>query len=314
MIIEYNMEDVKLGGKTALISFILYLIDPFSMVFTIPMHYQGIKGKNYTALLFSTVCITAAIAVRELLRFRGVELKGEVLVFFLVGFGIPAMLSVITGTYHLLKPMDHLRRFGIVMGAVFLLGFLLILIFEQSSTLSDRTVEMLADTLAMLLPAGEAGVMFSHQQFAYAAVYTFQRTFLLLLCVQFGIGYSAAWKIWKKKTGRTESLLDRVHLPENFIWVLLISWTVILLDIIAGLGTAAVIGWNIGLTAAMLYVLQGLAVFRVIVNRRRITPVSGFQLCMLLGVLMFIPGINMMALTALGILGVTEIWIAYRKG
>ncbi len=307
------MEDVKLAGRTALVSFILYLVDPFSMLFTIPMHYQGIQGKNYTALLFSTVCITAAIAVRELLRFRGIELKGEVLVFFLVGFGIPAMLAVITGAFHLLKPMNHLRRLGIVLGSVFLLGFLLILLFEQSSTLSERTVERLADTLAMLFPAGEAGV-FSHQQFAYAAVYTFQRTFLLMLSMQFGIGYSAAWKIWKKRAGKTESLLDRVHLPEKFIWVLLISWTVILLDIIAGLGTAAVIGWNIGLTAAMLYVLQGLAVFRVILNRRRRNPVSGFQLCMLLEVLMFIPGINMMALTALGILGVTEIWIAYRRG
>ncbi len=313
VILEYNTKDLTTAGKTVMLSFILYMVDPFSLFFTVPIHFHGLNNGKREVILFSGVGITLAVALRELIRYRGVDLDGAVLVFFVIGFGFPVMLSLMSTAFYLITQIRVMGRVAVVYLASTLTGILMVAFFQRSGDMMQETLTLFAQSLDALGLTAGSGVLFSSRQLAEAAVYTFTRVFAAMLIVQFGIGYGLAWEYLKRKKGLTVSLLDRISVPDWFIWVLLGSWTVILLDIVLGLGMLGIIGWNLGLPAGLIYVLRGMALFRRISAKRRRVPFSGFQIAIILMLVMFIPGVNILSLVALGILGVSEIWIVYRN-
>lgn len=313
MTLEFTSEELTAAGKTALLSVILYLIDPFSLFFTVPLHYQGLSREKYSVVLLSLLAVILVLTVREAIRFSGADFRGGSPAFFAVGFGLPFLLAAGAGAFYAAKHLGVIRRLGIVFGGAGIIGIVLVGLFRANSALVAETLELLSGNIEAITRGAGVGAMLPPQQMASAVVYTIERSFLLMFIVQFGISFGAAWEFYKRKERIPVSLLARVKLPDTFIWVLIISWTVILFDILVGLGMFGIIGWNIGLAAGLCYLLQGLAVVQHLIWRKKNLSFSGFHLCGLLALLMLVPGLNMLGIITLGILGITEVWISYRK-
>jgi hypothetical protein len=102
-------------------------------------------------------------------------------------------------------------------------------------------------------------------------------------------------------------------LPEIFVWPLLLSWTGILVDAFVGLGFLRYIFWNLGLIFLLLYGLQGGAIIKFLFIKYNVA--RNIRLLIIMGtvVFLFIPGINFLIIIGIPGLGVSELWIKYRK-
>gem|GEM_PF-6208807 len=313
MTLEYSTEELTSAGKAALFSVILYLFEPLSVFFTVPLHYQGLSRKKHSVVLLSVIAVILVITIRESIRYGGGGNAEGSLVFFLFGFGLPLTLAVAAGAFYMMRPLKVTRRLGIIFGAFGLLGVLLVGLFRANSELVAETMSLVEGNIDQIIGGVGVGNMLPPQQMAAAVVYTIERSLLLMFMVQFGIAFGAAWEFYKRKKSIPVSLLAKVKVPERFVWVLIISWTIVLFDIIFGLGLLGVIGWNAGLAAGLVYLLQGLAILQHFIWKKKNLAFSGLHLCGMLALLMLVPGLNMIGIAALGILGITEVWITYRK-
>ena len=111
----------------------------------------------------------------------------------------------------------------------------------------------------------------------------------------------------------TKKVLLRFSVPDIMVWALLISWAGILLDSLVDLKFFGYLVWNAGLIMMFIYGLQGIGIIRYLFQKYN-TP-GGIRI--LFGVvfiiLLFWPGLNLIVMIGVPALGVSEIWIKYRK-
>jgi hypothetical protein len=108
--------------------------------------------------------------------------------------------------------------------------------------------------------------------------------------------------------------LDELRLPYAFVWPFLAAWAALLCATYFKLGElASAAAWNIALVLSLSYAAQGLGLISFLLKRWN-TPRS-LKVCLaVMAVVTFAtPPIGTALLAILPILGVTEIWIPYRK-
>lgn len=112
-------------------------------------------------------------------------------------------------------------------------------------------------------------------------------------------------------SGSLVDKLSRYNLPPWMVWSVILPAVSTMISSRFGNVLAEAISWNILLSAALLYVLQGVGVLaRVSKNRpflRAIFP----SLCIILSIM---PGLNVMSAIAVCVLGITSVWIQYSDG
>lgn len=107
-----------------------------------------------------------------------------------------------------------------------------------------------------------------------------------------------------------ESLVGPVHLPEKLIWGFLLGWFGVLLTLIRPLGWVSILFWNIALLSTVLYGMQGVDILRYYLRK-----LERFRVVILFTILLFlfIPGLNILIMVGIPLLGVSELWIQYRR-
>ncbi|GAB4366936.1 MAG: hypothetical protein Kow009_03760 [Spirochaetales bacterium] len=106
------------------------------------------------------------------------------------------------------------------------------------------------------------------------------------------------------------SVLGEVHLPVKLVWGFLLGWFGVLLTLIRPLGWIGILCWNVALVSTALYGLQGIDILRYYLKR-----LERWRLLVLFTILffLFIPGLNLLVMVGVPLLGVSEIWIHYRR-
>ena len=120
-------------------------------------------------------------------------------------------------------------------------------------------------------------------------------------------------KIWEARTyGREVKRLVDFHLPDNFIWPLIGSWSVVLLGRFVNLYSLEIIAWNGGLVFLFLFGLQGMGILRHFMRKYRISQ----RLHLLIGIgffiVIFFPPLTIALFVLVPGLGVSEVWIKHR--
>ncbi|MDR1986789.1 MAG: hypothetical protein LBP88_07455 [Treponema sp.] len=111
---------------------------------------------------------------------------------------------------------------------------------------------------------------------------------------------------------RVRSSMSHFHTAPGLIWVLSLSLLGVLAGTIIGIGPLEIGAWNMVTICAMLYLAQGGGIILYVLSRMSLPPIIRLGINLLLIILMCSPQINLLALGALGVLGIAEHWVSFR--
>lgn len=116
--------------------------------------------------------------------------------------------------------------------------------------------------------------------------------------------------------GRRDILkLVNFKVPEILLWPMLLTAVAVLVEVfdLLKLGFVSPIIWNAGLILLFLWGLQGLAIIRSIFIRFRIPDGLRLMTEFILIMILVMPGINLIVIIGLPVLGISETWINLRN-
>jgi hypothetical protein len=130
---------------------------------------------------------------------------------------------------------------------------------------------------------------------------------------------SGSWWLGNRMSGfgskgrERAQALDQVRMPYSFLWGFLLSWTYALaVVLLKAQGAVSEIAWNCVLVFSFAYAGTGLGIVSYLLKSWN-TPKS-LRICLaIMAVIAMASPYGVVVIIALSILGVTEIWIHYRK-
>lgn len=316
----WNREWTEIIIITA-VSVLLYQLNML-ILFLIPLEILFVRKGN-RPLLYAGIGVLAVIGIISLIRVSALQ-DGNIK-STLIAIEILLPLVFIGGLLALELPWkQNLRKihklmittvsFGAVSIPVFLLlsrsGELSQLLEEQINTISGifQTSEQLPETnnaiISILQNPEEVTELIKD-----ILLKNFVFIYYIILSGCVWIGGSAGMRT----IGVRPRKLTEYVLPEWFIWPLLISWAIVLLDVLLGIGALSYVGWNAGLVMLFTFGMQGIGIMQSILNRRGVP--RGLRIVLAAAIVLFLlwPGVNMVIIVGLPCLGVSEVWIKYRK-
>jgi hypothetical protein len=137
---------------------------------------------------------------------------------------------------------------------------------------------------------------------------------LLVSCaLLFFISRQAALAItWFVRHRRPDSGAAAFHAEGGVIWALSFSLLAILGGFWGKIAPLEIAGWNVLMICGILYLVQGVGIIIFFLTRRELS--MGLRVLIQVGIILVIvsPGINVIALGALILLGIAENWVPFR--
>jgi hypothetical protein len=176
----------------------------------------------------------------------------------------------------------------------------------------DRT---LGASEGLDLPAGGASGLIKPEALMEAVREFLWRSFL------FGYFFVLAFAWWVGSVigARTIGQKARVtplkdfRLPDGYVWPLIASLAVVALNLVVHLGVLELAAWNLLLIMMLLYGLVGLGIIRFLLRKYRLPPGLRWLLVGVIIVMALTPRLNLAVMVLVPGLGVSEIWVKYRK-
>jgi hypothetical protein len=97
------------------------------------------------------------------------------------------------------------------------------------------------------------------------------------------------------------------------IWPLLVPWALILAGLRFDIGPLRYAAWNLGLIMLFTYGMQGVGIIQTLLERRNASRGVRVLITALLVFMLFWNRTALIVLVGLPCLGVSELWIHYRK-
>lgn len=107
--------------------------------------------------------------------------------------------------------------------------------------------------------------------------------------------------------------LARFRIDDKLVWPLLIGWAIVLFDTRLEIGFLGLVGWNVALIFHFLFGLQGLGILRSWFERQGAASTVRTVVTIAVGVILIMTRFWVVALAAIPILGVSEIWVNYGR-
>jgi hypothetical protein len=137
---------------------------------------------------------------------------------------------------------------------------------------------------------------------------------LLVSCVLlFFISRQASLVVtWFVRRRRPDNSIAAFHAEPWHIWVLSFSLLAVLGGGWGKIFFLEIAGWNVLMICSMLYLVQGTGITVFVLTRKELS--AGFRILLHVGIVLVIisPGINVVALGGLILLGIAENWVPFR--
>lgn len=139
------------------------------------------------------------------------------------------------------------------------------------------------------------------------------RNFIFAYFVMLVGSWFIADSIQRRRSRMQQFKLVNFRVPENMIWPLIIILAGVFLDIFLGLSWLGFIMWNSTFIMIFIYGLHGIGLIKYLLDKYKV-PGSGKRLISIfIFVVLLIPGLNIVLFIGVPVLGVSELWIRYRK-
>ena len=174
----------------------------------------------------------------------------------------------------------------------------------------------------VLAPAADTGAAaFFAQMLQPARLRQMSEAYLLRsLLADYAILLAFSWWAGQAAARRARALLDstpgfrlsRFRLESGWLWPLIVSGALVLVDLFFGISVWAYAAWNIGLVLLFLFGLQGMAIVLFLFEKYRLPRLLWFLLVVGLVILAASPGAGLFIVLVIPVLGISENWIRYR--
>lgn len=298
------------------VSFVLSRLLIGNLLFTIPLLVLQARFSNRREALAPVALVALMIFVTELIQARGSMKVGEGRLLLFVTLFIPTVLLVASAVWTAMAGHRTLYRylasslFGVVASLI------VVIWFSRPTPALLRLDEIYWQTFAGLFGHGTNGTV------TEAALKTLYRTALksagamlapmCMVLVGFTCFIAMSWS--KRADDNFTTTVSRWSVPEQLLWPFLGAWTVVLLLLVFKASYLPMaLALQVALSLGVLYAAQGIAIIVHWLLRRGIA-ISVRKLVTFVFLLAFlIPGLNVLVIFALPLLGVTESWFTYRR-
>ncbi len=162
--------------------------------------------------------------------------------------------------------------------------------FEATVLLKQMSPELIVDSTAKLV--------MRNYVFAY---------FVMLVSSWF-----ISDKIISRKLKKKSLKLVDFTVPDIMIWPLIFFLGGVLVDIFIGISWLGYFLWNGTFIIAFIYGLHGIGLVKFLLNKYKVTKRGRRFFAIFIFAVLLMPGINLVILLGVPVLGVSELWIKYR--
>lgn len=253
----------------------------------------------------ATGALIVVVHLAQVFRLDGVQ--GETVRLLLLDSLMPIGVLLAVSLFNLLRSITWAYRLVVATVPALLASLPSIVILVAASSGDGPLGEQLSEMLSTL----GMGV---NLEYWLAAV---RRIVLNTVGVGLLASVAANWWIGRsivlRGSAGSASLRD-ARVPDPMVWFVIAGLAGVLLAWLAGLAALEPLAWNIMLVAAFTYGVQGIGLIQHLLRRRGLSERSERWVLTLSLVALFLPGINVLAAIGIPLLGMSEIWIDFKRG
>lgn len=289
-----------------------------NFLFTIPLMVLAPKITDRRFALVPVAAVALLTLIVSLFQARGALSDPAGRLLFGIGLFIPLVLLVASAVWIYLDDRRTMVRYlaSCAFGVVVSIG-LVIWLSSGSETVAKVDAMMLEAFGALFGQLdGSSGTLSARDlEKVYRLSVMVSGSVLAPLCM--GLVGFASFMAMSYLGRNDDDFSKRVtswSIPYDTLWVFLGSWTVVLfLMVLKAPFLGRALALNVALGSSVLYAVQGMAIVMHFVRRKGL-PISGGRLMISLFLIAFlVPGLNILVVFLLPLLGVLETWIVFRK-
>mgnify|MGYP001137366530 CR=1 FL=1 len=299
------------------ISFVLSRLMLGNLLFTIPLMVLAPKFSDRKSALTTVGLVAVLILLTELVRARDALGSAEGRLLMLIGLFIPTVLLVAAAVWIACDDWRTVHRylascaFGVVASVA------VVVYFSKPNEALLRVDSAMLETFRMILgqTTGTEPAAVGEFESLYRISVLAMGALLGPLCMAL-VGFTSFMAL--SYQGRYDSnfgiRVSRWSIPEETLWVFLGGWTLVLMFIMLKTNyLSRALALQVALGSSVLYAVQGMAIVLHFALRKGLIVNTARFLTTIFLLAFLIPGVNVLVVFVLPLLGVTETWIVYRR-
>ncbi len=314
---------------TTVIALILSVLGPFALLFMLPLQVLAFKSGKEAFLFSAAGIIFGSFVLRMILIPDDIEgigvmiFTGMVIIIFLIS-GLYAVNFMFTGFRFILK-------LCVVTAIIGLLSIPVLYYLNSNQSFNSIMNEQIDNTLVILGGVLEENTEDLNDALLYPdnseESYAFYRTnFLNFFLVIYFIFLALTWRLGNRIGFRSivnfprPPKIKEFYVPEKLVWFYIVPLAISLLKMLFGskdmVFDPGLVGYAVSNTLyvmGILYALQGFGLLQYLMDKRKISLRYKLIIGSLLVVSFFISYLGLIFVFILSVLGVSELWINYRR-
>lgn len=309
-------EMVRWGVLSVGISLILYRLTSSVILLTVPLLFVAPRFHPAKWALAPVGAVAVLLVGSQMVGVGGYSDDAPATAgVMMVGMYLPVSMLFGAGVWIGLAGRRMLKRLiiGSIPAAVG--GFGLVLWFSGGSGSATATADVfrqMVETLVSSLLGSQPPVGMDAKAIFDLVVVVVKQAFLPIFMGQFGLSVMVSELLINRSDRFFQERMIHWRLPVNAVWVFLGGWAMVLATMLVDMPVLDSVAWNAALAVSLLYMVQGMSIAANYVLRKK-PDATAAKIFVLLLVLAMLPGVNVILLVALPLLGVSETWIGYRK-
>lgn len=303
------------------VSYILSRLMLGNFLFTIPLMVLSPSLPSRRKALLPVAAVTLLILVTELLRSRPALDDPAGRILLLIGLFIPIVLLVASAVWIVLGSQRTIVRY--LASCLFGVAVSMVMVFwfsrpdENLARVDSAMYETFRLVLGQVGTNGQNSSAFSTEELkglyrmAVMAIGAFLAPLTMALV---GLTSFVAMSYQARYDRTFSERVSHWQVPGLNLWVFLGSWSVVLLLMFLDASYVyRALALQVALGSSVLYAVGGMAIIVHFVLRKGIAVNTGKLIVTVFLLAFLVPGVNILVVFVLPLLGVTETWIEYRK-
>ena len=304
--------DLRYGETTALLlsvvaSALLFYSGLFAFLFAVPVQVMFTRRGERQGELTAAVTGAAIVAIHllQVLRIDGV--RGEFLRLLFLDSLMPVGLLAGLVVFNAARRFPWWGRLMIGAAIAVLATVPSLRILSQAGSGEGALAEQMDTMMEML------GVTENSQ----ALLRMVRQVALNTIGVGLTAAIAANWWLGRslvlRRYGLAQSLRS-ARVDPSLVWLVIVGLALVVGTWITEAPRLAPAGWNILLVGSFLYGVQGIGLIQHLLRRRGLPERGERWVLTVAMLLMFVPGINLLVVVGVPLVGMSEVWVDYKRG